>query len=365
MKRFLSKTLNPQKRRQTPSVRPSIEMLEGRTLLDVGINGSVVEIVGKVSTADNVVIRFNGVLNKIVVIWGHDGTEERSRFDPAAVSRIDFYGRGGDDFFLNETAEFCHARGGTGKDTLIGGSGWDKLYGGTQQDMLIGGEGTDYLYGGTNDDILLGWGINLGGPEPANPGDDWLYGEDGNDFLGGYSGTDVLYGGIGNDTLYGGGGFDNLYGQGDNDLMYGHGDVDLMYGGDGSDTMYGGAGGDYLYGEGDADYLYGEGDNDFLDGGGWYNFLFGGQGNDLLIGGDAADEMHGQAGADTLWGGQGIDTMYGGAGNDHFYDRNYYGGPQEWDGDTDYIYGGLDNDSAWFHPYLDVLDSIEFKHELF
>ncbi|WP_434052158.1 MAG: putative Ig domain-containing protein [Roseibium sp.] len=64
-------------------------------------------------------------------------------------------------------------------DTLIGGTGHDKIYGKEGNDILLGGEGRDWLYGNEGDDIL-----DAGGAA----GDLWQY----------------LYGGEGNDTyLYG------------------------------------------------------------------------------------------------------------------------------------------------------------------
>ncbi|PCH67324.1 MAG: hypothetical protein COC12_11565 [Rhodobacteraceae bacterium] len=73
--------------------------------------------------------------------------------------------------------------GGTGHDTLFGGSGNDALYGSAGHDTLVGGAGNDRLYGGNGIDILKG-----------GTGDDDLYGDTGND---------RLYGGLGDDDLFG------------------------------------------------------------------------------------------------------------------------------------------------------------------
>jgi RTX calcium-binding nonapeptide repeat (4 copies) len=68
-------------------------------------------------------------------------------------------------------------RAGSGRDTLTGGGGPDKL---------IGGDGNDKLNG--------------------RGGDDLLFGGDGNDELIGGSGNDVLRGGAGHDSVFGGSG---------------------------------------------------------------------------------------------------------------------------------------------------------------
>ncbi|MEG6504753.1 VWA domain-containing protein [Nitratidesulfovibrio sp. 1201_IL3209] len=71
--------------------------------------------------------------------------------------------------------------GGTGNDTLTGGSG---------DDVIFGNYGNDTIQGGAGHDILHG-----------NAGDDTLYGDAGNDILVGGQGEDTLYGGAGADTF--------------------------------------------------------------------------------------------------------------------------------------------------------------------
>lgn len=66
-------------------------------------------------------------------------------------------------------------------ETLTGGSGDDTLIGGTGNDILYGDEGKDHLEGGL--------------------GNDALYGEEGKDSLKGGLGNDLLYGGEGKDIL--------------------------------------------------------------------------------------------------------------------------------------------------------------------
>ncbi len=90
------------------------------------------------------------------------------------VSKIEFDGHQGNDYFRNDTSIPTYALGGQGNDTLIGGSGNDQLFGRKDNDVLIG-----------------------------RGGEDSLFGEDGNDYLdGGADGiVDHLYGGPGADTF--------------------------------------------------------------------------------------------------------------------------------------------------------------------
>jgi Ca2+-binding RTX toxin-like protein len=87
--------------------------------------------------------------------------------------------------------------GGSGRDTLIGGSGSDTETGGLGRDRLIGGNGRDTLNGGKSGDVEIG-----------GKGRDTLLGGKGGDTLRGGLGRDVLRGGSGNDRLRGGPGRD-------------------------------------------------------------------------------------------------------------------------------------------------------------
>ena len=80
---------------------------------------------------------------------------------------------------------------------MLGGSGHDTLTGGTADDLLAGNAGQDKLDGGSGNDILLG-----------GAGNDTLEGGEGADLLLGGKGNDVLDGGSGNDVLQGGEGAD-------------------------------------------------------------------------------------------------------------------------------------------------------------
>jgi uncharacterized delta-60 repeat protein len=142
--------------------------------------------------------------------------------------------------------------GGSANDSLSGGSGNDTLDGGLGADILSGGGGNDtadYSSRATNLDISLD---NVANDGAANEKDnvmadvETILGGSGNDklvgnpfanLLVGNAGNDILFGGKGNDTLNGGTGHDQLFGQDDNDtLLAKDGQVDSLDGGAGNDT---------------------------------------------------------------------------------------------------------------------------------
>jgi VCBS repeat-containing protein len=79
--------------------------------------------------------------------------------------------------------------GGSGKDTLTGGTGAELLLAQSNNDTLTGGDGNDLLCGDSGGDTLSG-----------GPGDDSLGGGSGSDRLTGGSGADRFSGGSGTDT---------------------------------------------------------------------------------------------------------------------------------------------------------------------
>src|SRR5262245_15879821 len=80
--------------------------------------------------------------------------------------------------------------GGSGNDTLIGGSGNDALHGQDGNDQLSGGAGEDFLLGQSGNDVLSG-----------GDGRDQLFGGSGDDLVAGGVGDDVAFLGDGNDTF--------------------------------------------------------------------------------------------------------------------------------------------------------------------
>jgi Ca2+-binding RTX toxin-like protein len=100
----------------------------------------------------------------------------------AAVEKVVIEGGAGDNRIV--TAAF------SGKATLRGGVGADRLVSGPGNDLLQGGKGKDQLVAGARNDVLRG-----------GPGDDELRGGDGNDQLIGGGGDDACVGGPGGDSF--------------------------------------------------------------------------------------------------------------------------------------------------------------------
>ncbi len=212
--------------------------------------------------------------------------------------------------------------GGSGNDTMIGGSGADMLFGQSGDDTLLGKGGADFLFGGSGNDVLTG-----------GDGDDQMFGEAGNDRMIWNPGddSDLMEGGAGEDTaeINGGNGgetftitangtrvrFDRvdpapfavdigttenlvLNANGGDDTISATGDLAALIkltidGGAGNDTILGGNGNDTLLG--------GDG-NDFIDGNQGNDLAFLGAGDDTFRWdpGDGSDTVDGQDGIDKM-----------------------------------------------------------------
>ncbi|WP_392896187.1 calcium-binding protein [Streptomyces sp. LN699] len=117
--------------------------------------------------------------------------------------------------------------------TLIGGSGDDSLYGGSANDTLEGDEGSDFLSGGGGNDTLTG-----------SSGPDRLFGGPGNDSIEGRGGSDIINAGAGNDVVSGGNGNDHVIAGTGNDYVEGGAGRDSLDAVDeisGNDYVLGGA----------------------------------------------------------------------------------------------------------------------------
>ncbi|WP_339947154.1 M10 family metallopeptidase C-terminal domain-containing protein [uncultured Albimonas sp.] len=174
-------------------------------------------------------------------------------------------------FTIAAGVEIENARGGRGRDVIIGNDADNRLRGGEGRDAMDGDSGRDALLGG--------------------------------------AGGDTLYGGRGGDRLDGGAGTDSVQAGEGRDLVQGRAGRDEIAGDAGDDDLRGGAGRDRLFG--------GEGD-DRLSGGDRADLLHGDAGRDSLQGGGGADRLHGGGGADVIDGGAGRDRMWGDAGADRF-----------------------------------------------
>jgi Ca2+-binding RTX toxin-like protein len=255
----------------------------------------------------------------------------------ANTDLIQVFGQGGNDTItLNEAngpLPRANLFGGTGNDTLTGGSGGDMLFGQSENDTLLGKGGFDFLFGGAGDDTLTG-----------GDADDQVFGEAGNDRMIWNPGddTDLFEGGAGIDTaeVNGGNGdeiftvtangtrvrFDRLDPapfsidigttenlvlnmNGGNDTFSATGNLAALI----KITVDGGAGNDTILGGNGVDTLLGGDGNDFIDGN---------QGNDIasLGAGDDVFQWDPGDGNDIVEGGDGTDTMLfnGSAGAEEF-----------------------------------------------
>lgn len=330
------------------------DMLEDNmfgTIQFLASNGTLF-LFGQEETNDSAEVRFEG--NEVVAsLVAGNGIPVETRLQAADVQRIEFWGYGGDDSFVNATSIRSVGYGGLGADTLRGGAADDVLWGEGGPDSIFGGGGADFLYGGTEVDYLDG-----------GDGDDTLSGDEGNDELHGGNGADQIRGGIGDDLVRGGNGDDTIEGGDGNDTLDGGAGADLIGGGAGDDYLAGGFGNDRLMGDGGRDSLRGEAgmdslwggqDDDWLYGGADADFLDGDAGNDALYGNDGNDEIFGDLGNDILDGGAGDDQLHGGDGHDQLLgglgDDRLYGGSGDdllRGGDAhDWLFGGLGNDDLY------------------
>ncbi|WP_146037982.1 Hint domain-containing protein [Tabrizicola aquatica] len=293
--------------------------------------------------------------------------------------------------------------GGTGADTILGGSGNDTIDGGADADSIFGGTGNDQILGGAGADSIFGGDgndrVNAGSENDVvdgglgadsiqgDAGDDSLVGGDGADTLEGGIGNDQLFGGAGSDSLDGGAGDDTLTGGAGNDFLRGdsgmdfadysgsaagvnvdlaagtglggdaEGDslsgIDGLFGSDQADTLRGFGGSSTVPGDAYTNVFYGNGGNDILEGFGSNDSLFGGTGDDSIDGGADNDFIQGDSGADSLLGGSGDDTIDGGTENDRIFGNEGNdsllggAGDDSIDGgaNDDLIFGGAGNDN--------------------
>ena len=337
-------TSTPETPSATTDVQPTVEVFSGGRFEITGTDRADLKDHVEVSMSGNnvhihsqVFDRFgNQVFNGLTIAPVHN------------VHWIRFYGKAGDDTFINniaETREGVRAYGGEGKDILIGSEGPDSLFGGNGNDVIYGNGGGDYLWGEGHDDRIFG-----------GAGKDYIVG-DGN------------YGTPGRDALYGGSGDDEISGGGERDFINGGRGNDILDGGKGNDTMYGSYGNDFMEGWAGHDYMRGGYGNDTINGHHGNDWIYGDSGNDLLMGGSGRDYVHGGAHADLVFGGDGVDNIYGGSGNDTLSGGSVSlewntGRPLSYDvsdGDWDYMYGGsgrdtfIKSDRSFWYGYKDKI----------
>src|SRR5687768_15908844 len=244
----------------------------------------------------------------------------------ANTSLIQVFGQGGNDVVtLNEASGAlprANLFGGTGNDTLTGGSGGDMLFGQAGNDTLLGKGGFDFLFGGSENDTLTG-----------GDADDQVFGESGDDRMVWNPGddTDLNEGGAGDDTVEVNGGngaeqftttangtrvrFDRinpapfsidigtsenlvLNANGGNDSFSATGNLAALI----KLTVDGGTGNDTILGSNGLDLLLGGDGDDFIDGQQGNDVAFMGAGHDVFQWdpGDGSDVVEGQDGTDTM-----------------------------------------------------------------
>ena len=133
----------------------------------------------------------------------------------AALTRINVFGRGGNDTISNNSNVSSVMDGGIGHDTLNGGSNSDTLFGGAGDDKLYGHGGNDTLLGNNGFDILDG-----GANDDVLDGGDELFGI--RDYLTGGTGKDIF---VQHFDLFSFFGFNNFEEDLIRDLAAGDGDV--------------------------------------------------------------------------------------------------------------------------------------------
>ncbi|NER79520.1 MAG: calcium-binding protein, partial [Leptolyngbya sp. SIO1D8] len=222
--------------------------------------------------------------------------------------------------------------GGTGGDTMYGGSGHDTYMVDSGSDEVIENshQGTDtvqsliadYTLGSYVENLILYNASAVNGT--GNSLDNNLYGNSNNNTLSGEYGSDILFGAAGNDTLDGGLSDDTMYGGTGNDwyIVHDNGDDVIEYENQGEADTVSSYVTSYWLGSHVENLIlaaswavngYGnELDNLILGNGNDNHLLFGAEGDDLIYGQGDDDRLDGGSGNDTLLGGSGDDTLTGG-----------------------------------------------------
>ncbi|WP_433827698.1 calcium-binding protein [Actinoplanes sp. CA-015351] len=294
---------------------PATAKVSGRTVLYTAAKGQqnkvVVTVSGRTVTIDDrVAIKAGKGCKKVK----GDKTKVRCT-TKKAPTWLDIYTGTRNDSIVNKTGIRMTADGGSGNDSITGGSAADYLSGGTGNDKIWGQGGNDYVTGNSGNDRLSG-----------GNGNDTVFGNTGHDGVNGDNGRDLLGGGAGNDRFSGGAG-DDVIGWDDTDVS--GADNDVYSGGTGFDLLdaykyykhavridIDGGADDGKSGEKDnvrtdIENILGSPKNDRIYGSNRGEYLDGGAGNDTIYGNGGVDQISGSRGADTLDGGAGNDELIG------------------------------------------------------
>jgi Ca2+-binding RTX toxin-like protein len=316
------------------------EMLEGRRMFSVALNGTDLQVTGDTGATPNDVVRItqqdaatirveeNGVVtffntNSVARIVVNAGTgNDTVNISPAVTKNAVIDGGAGDDDLsggsgndvINGGAVNASVNGGSGNDVLDAGAGNNRLRGGAGNDRMTAGLGADDFDGNGGVDtvdysartdalkITLDGSANDGGTffQPTTTTSRTLAGpilqppalqvSEGDNVretvenVNTGAGNDLIVAGSApiNNTFNGGAGDDRIEGRDGNDTINGRDGDDLLLGGKGSDFISGGNG------------------NDRELGGAGSDIVIGGDGNDILTGGAGADAIRGDAGDDLV-----------------------------------------------------------------
>ena len=266
------------------------------------------------------------------------------------IGAVSLFGNGGGDILTMELSAAGEPKaalfvyGGSGNDTITGGSDDDIIYADGDNDTVHGRDGNDSVHGDAGVDTVNG-----------NAGNDWVTGDEDADTISGAAGNDQVFGGDGVDSIEAGSGDDVVDGGTGNEGTLDGGThvfgdtvryLDRDAGVTANITTTTGSDGDAGEDAVNFEKLVGSHKNDDL---------YGGAGADSIDGAGGDDMINGMGGADVLMGGWDEDTILGGTGNDDIQGDN---GDDILDGgaNNDFVNGNNDNDRFVAEPGSDALD---------
>ncbi|MBF0373665.1 MAG: hypothetical protein HQL39_09635, partial [Alphaproteobacteria bacterium] len=282
------------------------------------------------------------------VLGGGGGTDVLSFSSDATGVTVDMdAGTAGGAASGNDTISgFEVLIGGSGDDSLIGGSAACTISGGAGNDAIVSGAAGGSFDGGGGDDMLsfvaMAAGVTLvmngataaaftsGAVTGSVVNFEYVTGSAHGDDLTGDASNNLILGEGGNDTLDGGPGNDTISAGIGDDVLWSTDGSDTLMGGDGTDrvefssrasgvsvnmtTGIATSGADTI--NLDVENVSGSNYADTIAGYTIAEAFWGWSGTDSIDGGDGDDTIRGNDDADTLVGGAGGDVLYGGGGND-------------------------------------------------
>jgi Ca2+-binding RTX toxin-like protein len=240
------------------------------TVLGGGGNDIITSATASGLNTFNIPLTTPGYFGKNVL----DGGDGNDTITAASFSDTMFGAAGNDSL----SGLFSYASGGDGDDT-VNGLGLS----GTTPTTLDGGVGNDYLIGNTTSGAVNSF--------DAGAGDDTIvYGSGSDKIIGIFDGSDVIdarnISSTGTSPVV-------IFDAIGNNLIFGSGSQDSLVGGSGGDTLDGGTGtvDDTLLGGDGNDLLSSQDGNDRIEGNNGDDTLIGGVGSDQMLGGAGADKF--------------------------------------------------------------------------